>query len=331
MISSALRLFAATGISVCVVGCAVPRDQQTFSVRADDKENGDVFFTSEALRSAGLTSESISYGTKGRLFDAECRLRRALVLEPNNAQISFNLAVVLSQSGNYEEALSILEALRTTQGARPNILLALADCKNLQGQRVQAREILKELFGIYKAAGNDPQAASVARSIANLAFGDGLESEALCYSFEALSLAPSSQQLGAHAALLVAMNLFQAADDTLSARIAQTPSLGAAVSVHHAWALAKFGLGDTAGALKQIEIAQDFSSENPELSGEVNIVWWLIKKQLPPAADDSVSITEKLDALYPDVVRLRDKPTYSLIRWPVAMRALLDAVPGNVD
>jgi tetratricopeptide (TPR) repeat protein len=331
MVSSALRLFAVTGIAICLVACAIPRDQRTFSVRADDREDGHVFFSTEALRAAGLTSESISYGTKGRLFDAECRLRRALVLNPNSERISFNLAVVLSQSGNYEEALSILEALRTTQGAKPHILLALADCKNAQGYRAQAREVLKELFGIYKAAGNYPQAALVARSIANSAFGEGLESEALCYSFEGLFLAPSSQQLGAHASLLVAMNLFKAADDTLSSQVAQAPAIGAAVSVHHAWALAKYGLGDTAGALKQIEIAQDFSSENPELSGEVNVLWWVIKKQMPVTEESSDSIAEKLDALYPDVVRLRDKPTYSLIRWPVALRTLLDGVPGSID
>jgi tetratricopeptide (TPR) repeat protein len=276
-------------------------------------------------------AESISYGAKGRLFDAECRLRRALVLNPGNDRISFNLAVVLSQSGNYDEALTLLQSLRAAQGDRPHILLAVADCKNAQGHRAEAREVLKEVFGIYKSAGNYPQAASVARSIANLAFAEGLESEALCYSFEGLTLAPSSQQLGAHASLLVAMNLFQAADTTLSRRIAESPGLGAAVSVHYAWALAKFGLGDTPGALKQVEIAQDFASENPELSGEVNIVWWLLKRQSPVSPDDSATVVEKLDSLYPDVVRLRDKPTYALVRWPVALRELLDSVQGSVE
>jgi tetratricopeptide (TPR) repeat protein len=316
-IGAALLLFG--------VGCAIPRNHSSFDVRAGGDPDAAVFLSSNELLAAGLVSESITYGTKGRLFDAELRLRKALAVDPQNQRISFNLAVVIGQAGQYEEAIAILDSLRRTQGDKPYLLLALADIRNAQGDRRQARGLLKEAFGIYANVGNDAQAALVARSISNLAFAEGLEQEALCYSFEALTLAPNTVQLGAHASLLNGMNAFVATDRTLSARLSKAPALGASVAVHYAWSLAKVGLGDYAGALKEIEKAQDFAAENPELAGEVNVIWWLLKSHEGATTAVDESTAQKLQLMYPDVTRIREKPPYSLLKWPVALRQMLEA------
>jgi tetratricopeptide (TPR) repeat protein len=321
----AFRSSIAAALLLFGVGCAIPRNHSSFDVRAGGQADAAVFLSSNELLAAGLVSESITYGSKGRLFDAEARLRKALAVDPENERILFNLAVVIGQAGQYEEAIAILDSLRRTQGDKPNLLLALADIRNTQGDRRQARSLLKDAFGIYANVGNTAQAALVARSISNLAFAEGLEQEALCYSFEALTLAPNSGQLGAHASLLNGINAFLAVDTTLSTRIAKAPALGASVAVHYAWSLAKFGLGDYTGALKEIEKAQDFAAENPELAGEVNVVWWLLKRREGAASSIDDSTADRLESMYPDVTRLRDKPSYSLLRWPVALRQMLEA------
>jgi len=313
-------------MSVAFLGCAIPRDHHTFSVYAPESEQNP-FLSSDELLAAGLVSESIRYGVKGRLFESESRLRKARYLEPNNDRIAFNLAVVLGQGGSVDEALEILGRLRVAQGDQPYLLVAMADIHNGQGERDRARALLKDAFSIYRDAGNVGQAATIARSISNLSFAQGLEQEALCYSWEALSLAPSPQQLGAHTALLVALNRFSEAESHAKERIQQSPSLGASVQVHYALSLAHAGRGDEAGALREIEIAQDLLAENPEIGVEVNAVWYMLKSRSPDSEDTEASL-QKLRQGHMDALRLREKPTYALVRWPSAMRELLSMVPA---
>jgi len=313
-------------MSGAFLGCAIPRDHHTFSVYAPESEQNP-FLSSDELLAAGLVSESIRYGMKGRLFESESRLRKARYLDPNNDRIAFNLAVVLGQGGSVDEALETLERLRVAQGDQPYLLVAMADIHNGQGDRDRARALLKEAFSIYRDAANVGQASIIARSISNLSFAQGLEQEALCYSWEALSLAPAPQQLGAHIALLVALNRFSEAEGYAKRLIQQSPSLGASVQVHYALALAHAGRGDDAGALREIEIAQDLLAENPEIAVEVNAVWYMLKSRAPDSEDTEATL-QRLRQGHMDALRLREKPTYSLVRWPSAMRELLTQVPA---
>jgi tetratricopeptide (TPR) repeat protein len=315
--------FVVTMIVACV-GCAIPRDHHSFSVYAPGSEQNP-FLSTDALLTNGLVSESILYGTKGRLFEAESRLRKALYLDPNNDGIRFNLAVVLGQGGNSEEALEILSALRNTSGEQPYLLIAIADIYNAQGERERARAELKKAFSIYRSVANDAQAAIIARSISNLAFAQGLEQESLCYSWEALALAPSPQQLGAHTGLLVGLNMFLAAESYVKERIKENPALGASVQVHYGLSLAYVGRGDLTAALREVEIAQDLLTENPEVGVEVNSLWYLLKT-LSPDPEDTEATLKKLEQAHLDAIRLRDKPPYALVRWPTAARDLLGKV-----
>jgi tetratricopeptide (TPR) repeat protein len=302
---------------VCfVVGCAVPRDNGDFSVWSAD--NAQEFLSSSELRTSGLVSESIRIAAKGRLFDAESRLRKALLLSPASPSIQYNLAVVLGQQGYAEEAKTILEGLKGSQGDHPRYAMALADVYAGKGDLVGAREQLKLAFGAFIQAHNWLKAALVARSISNLAFADGAEQEALCYSYEALFLEPSAAQLGFHTSILVGLNQYVTADTYVGEQLALNPALGASPRVHLFRALARAALGNLTGAVNEIETAQDLLAQDPELGAEVNVVWWLLKKQLPQTQEDleDDTLQESLEAAVPEVVRLKDKPTYGMVRWP---------------
>lgn len=314
------------GLSLClgIVGCAIPRDHATFSVPSGDPANG-TFLSSQQLLVAGLVSESLRYGGKGRFFEAEVRLRKAFFLEPHNNNIAFNLAVVLAQSGSTEEAVTLLEELRVTLHDPPHVLMALADINNGEGKYSKARELLKKAFDTYKGAGNFPQAALVSRSISQIALAEGVEQEALCYSFEAFSLDPNAQQLGYHGILLVGLNLFKEAELFITNSITGNAALGSAPLVRHGLALAKYGQRDFKGALAQEEMAQDLLSADPDLGTEVNVVWWLLM-QREPAEDRTDSLREQLESISPDVQRLKEKPIYRVVHWPAELRKDLDAV-----
>jgi tetratricopeptide (TPR) repeat protein len=254
---------------------------------------------------AGLVSESLELGSKGRLFDAESRLRKAHLAAPDNNAITFNLAVVLGQQGYSDEALQLLKDLRSKQGDLPRFMIASADVHAMHGDFEKARDDLKVAFDAYQKANNYAQAAVMARSISNLAFAGGHEQEALCYSYEALSLAPSAVQLGFHASMMVALNLYQPTSGFISEQIALDPARGAGSQVHFAHSLAL-----------------------PDLVPEVNALWWLLKQNAPAKDIDPKVIeaeAQMKETFASDVLRLQQRPTYSLVRWPAYFRDMLES------
>ena len=313
-------------------GCAIARSNADFSV-SPAGQVGQEFRSSTDLLVSGLVSESVGAASRGRLFDAEARLRKALVLSPSNPTITFNLAVVLGQQRHADEAFGLLNELRLTQGDHPRYSLAMADVYVGQGDLGKARDQLKLAFEAFSQVQNWPQAAVVARSIANLAFADGAEQEALCYSHEAFFLDQSAAQLGYHASMLVAQNQFSSADTAIGEQLDLNPSLGAVPRVHLARALARSALGNAEGALREIEVAQDLAALDPELGAEVNVVWWLLQRQVPqtPEMLEDAKLQKSIEGTFPEVLRLQEKPTYSMVTWPRSVHALLSAVQGEVD
>jgi tetratricopeptide (TPR) repeat protein len=323
------------GVVLAVVlltsGCALPRYDTEFSVAAAG-ESGQPFFSSRELLVSGLVSESIGLAGRGRLFDAESRLRRALVLSPGDPTITYNLALVLGQQGYAEEALGILNDVRSKQGEHPRYAIATADVYVAQGKLDRGREQLKLAFETFLRAENWAQAALVARSISNLAFADGAEQESLCYSYEAFFLDPSAIQLGYHSSILVALHQYSTADKFIGEQLELNPALGAVPRVHFARGLARAALGNMKGAVDEIEVAQDLLGQDPEIGAEVNVVWWLLRKEMPKTPEDleDTKLQESLDAVVPEVLRFKDKPSYGLVRWPHKVLSLLSAVPDGL-
>lgn len=311
-----------------LLGCAVPITSADFAVTAPGNGNT-TFLSSNELLVSGLVSESIGIAGRGRLFESEARLRRALFLSPDNPTIVYNLAIVLGQQGYAEESLGLLLALRRQQGDHPRYALAMADVYVGQRRLDSARDQLKQAFNAFSQVQNWGQAGLVARSISNLAFADGAEQEALCYSYEAFLLDPTATQLGYHGILLVALHQYSITDTFIGEQLQLNAALGAVPRVHLARALARAALGNNTGSVESIEIAQDLLAQDPEIGAEVNVAWWLLKKQIPQPPEDyeDTKLQDSLDAVLPEVIRLKEKPSYGLLRWPPKVLALLESVP----
>jgi tetratricopeptide (TPR) repeat protein len=276
----------------------------------------EVFASSKDLRVAGLVSEGLSFANNGRLFNAEGRLRQAYYLEPTNDRIAFNLAIIANQSGESDEALTIMEALLAKDPRNPHYLQALADVWGAQGEHETAKVKLKEAFSIFKSAGNAPRAALVARSISNIAFGIGNEQEALCYSYEAFSLSPTPPQVSAHARLLVGLNFFDQAIEFVRAN----KPLAGEPAAFHALAMAFFAKGDNAAALEAEDNAVGRISQAPELSEEINTAWWLMKAWVPTESTVSSDWEEKTAELREGATQFAERSPYELVMWPAELR-----------
>ena len=297
--------------------CAVPHTHNDFSLTRQGLGDGQSQFVSSTdLRVAGLVSEGLSFASIGRLFNAEGRLRQALYLEPNNDRIAFNLAIVLNQSLQSQEALEILHRLVTKEPRNPSYLQALADALEAAGEHEAAKVKLKEAFAIFKDANNLPRASMIARSISNIAFGFGNEQEALCYSYEALALSPTAPQVSAHLRLLVALNLFEEAKSFAGAQ----GSLASEPLALHTLALAKYATGDFKGALESEESALGRVAQAPTLGQEMNVAWVIIKQQVPDPAEASDESKEKIIESQEAAVEFAERVPYELVMWPTALR-----------
>ena len=187
---------------------------------------------------------------------------------------------------------------------------------------------LKRAFDIFHQAQNWPQAALVARSISNLAFATGNEQEALCYSYEAFFLDQSATQFGYHTSLLVAANQYKTVDTLIGEQLSVTSALGAMPRVHLSRALARGALGNQRGALDEIELAQNLIAQDPELGSEVNSVWWILRNEVPLTEEEQADekLINSIEAAKPEVLRLKDKPTYAMLRWPRYFTLLMERV-----
>lgn len=310
---------------VCALaGCAVPVSHQHFSIPAGLGREGE-FASTKDLRVAGLTAEAMSYSKRGRFFEAENRLRQADYLTPNNERLEYSLAVAMNQNGESEDAKLLVEELLRRKPNDPNLLAALADIEFSLGEPGASRTRLKSSFVQFRDARNAPQAARLARSISNLAFIEGNEQEALCYSFEAWTLGQNSEQLAWHARLLVALNFYGEAKATIDAAGSKSKGLLRSAPVQLALAFARAGLGDHQGASEAAEVAVDLSSESPEMGAEISTAAWLISQHLgsSPATPGSEELeAERLEG----VVAFHERAPHEIITWPPELREQLGKV-----
>jgi tetratricopeptide (TPR) repeat protein len=322
-----IQRFLFLALSVVVTSCAVPRSHKDFSLsRPGLGDNQEEFVSSTDLRVAGLVSEGLSFANNGRMFNAEGRMRQAAFLEPSNDRIAFNLAVILNQSEQSAEALAILERLLAKEPQNPNYLQAAADVLVSEGRHEEAKSKLKEAFAILKAAKNSARAAVVARSISNIAFGVGSEQEALCYSYEAVTLSPLPPQVSAHIRLLVALNLFSEAKSAFDSQkqAAQEPL------AFHSVAMATYAQGDFKRALELEESALGRLSKAPELTQEINAAWWVMKQKFPDSPADAQDSEEKMKELEEAAKMFMERAPYALVMWPPAVRRELVKLTAGV-
>jgi tetratricopeptide (TPR) repeat protein len=283
------------------------------------------FASPEELVISGLLVDAMGLAGATRYFEAEGRLRRALYLSPGNDKIRFNLALVLDQIGQSEEAVDILQELATRYPDRPEYRIGLGGALLSVGEKESSLRRFKEAFTIFKDNDNPARAAPLARSISNLAFGFGLEQEALCYSFEAMTLQPTDEQLGRHALLLVGFNL----NDTVLKLVADSavvdPALVRRALVQYAVALAHSSKGDFDKALDAITLGKDYLAKDPLLGAEFNTLEWLLRTRTG-AIGETEKAQETHEEFRQEVLDFRTISSPNLIFWPDVLRLELDAV-----
>lgn len=322
------RIIIVVSLSL-LLGCAVPVDPRS-NATGTIEQNGTVvpFSKPKDLLLAGLVDDGLGLAVKNRYFEAESRLRQARYLDPNNERVLFNLALVLNQTAQSEEAETLLTDLNLRKPGVPNTLFALADTKAALYKFDEAIGYLKEIFKLLKKVKNTGRMAQVARSISNLAYRAGNEFEALCYSYEAYQLAPSAEQLGYHGRMLVALGLYESALQLIEKETKADPSFGKRAAVKHALALSRFMTGDAKGALEAENQALDFVSKEPELGGEINAAWYVIR-QATITGEETEKELEVIEDSKNAVLDFRDVGTEFRLFLPGNILAEVDGIPSE--
>jgi len=309
-----------------MAACAVPIAQQENIVGTRYQDGkAQLFADSKELLVAGLVDEALVLSRNNRFFEAEKRLRQADHIVPGNPRVLYNLGLVLDQVGQSEEGAQILVGLNQRIPGQPDTLIALGNVYTSLSKYPEALASLKEAFQIFRRAGNFGRAAGVARSIASVAFISGSEQEALCYSYEAFSLAPSQAQLASHARILLALNLYDSAKRFVEKVLVTNPGFGSHTAVQHVLALSRFAVGDLPGALDASNSALDYLTKEPENGAEVNAAWYLIKTKAA-TPDDLEEEADKLKGIKTEVLDYRESNPDVLITWPNGLRGLLDGL-----
>ena len=147
------RTWKIVTIIVAITGCAVPIDPRLNATGVrNENRTATQFSQPKELLLAGLVDDGLGLAVKNRFFEAEGRLRQALYLDPKNDRVLYNLALILNQTTQSEEAEEILLDLNARKPGTPDILFALSDTKAALSKYDEALQYLKEIFKILKRA-----------------------------------------------------------------------------------------------------------------------------------------------------------------------------------
>ena len=170
----------------------------------------------------------------------------------------------------------------------------------------------------------------VARSISNVAFRAGIESEAICYSYEAYRLSPSAEQLGYHGRMMIALGQYESAKIFLEREAKAEPTYGKRAAMKHALALSRFMLGDAKAALEAENQALDFISKEPDLGGEINAAWYVIR-QANLTGEESEKELDVIEESRAAAVDFRDVGTEFRIFLPPSVVGAIDEIPSEEE
>lgn len=302
-------------------GCATPLNSGVFVGHGLPESEYSV--SRKDLLVAGLLGESVSWGERGRLYEAESQLRKARWLSPQSPAIQFNLAVVLAQQGQREEAAALLAGLIDLNGERPEYLLVLADIHKQEGDYPSARKYLKAAFLQYVSSDNKRQAALVARSISNVAFLNGEEQEALCYSYESLKQVTDGTGVARHALLLLGINRSVGARDFLLSQINENSEVKKSGFTQFVLSLTKVSLGDIEGAKADIRLAKQLSVGSIEYKDQLEALHFLLADRAISDEGDSLERVDEDERLRDFAEKLSEEGWYTLLFWPDNVRERL--------
>jgi hypothetical protein len=122
--------------------------------------------------------------------------------------------------------------------------------------------------------------------------------------------------------------LYVAAKEFLEAALKQTPALGKRSSVLHALALSRFAFGEYEAALEAETKALDFIDKEPELGGEVNAVWYVMRERLI-TGEESESEKKVIEDGRLQAIDYRELAPVSMMMLPPEIVRRLQDIPAE--
>ncbi|MBX7143046.1 MAG: tetratricopeptide repeat protein [Oligoflexia bacterium] len=266
--------------------------------RAGELDAG--FVTQRELDAVSLARQAMAAFSKSQFVDAELLLRQSLYLYPKAPSVEANLATVLRAAGNFSESEQILDGLLRRYPNQAEYQELLARLRYEQSDYEQARILYSRLLVAAQQVNDAPKVARLARTLSGIAFRQGDEEAAICYSQDALNAKSDPEEFARHARLLLAHERPAAASAFLEAKMAEpgvpdTPDLLYLVSLSYfargdlskarayEERLREFRLGDNANRTEILALRAILAPNDAGLSNSLEQTGELLAKQsLPP-------------------------------------------------
>lgn len=188
-----LRYFCYFGYLLLLSACAAPLPE-------GQRQS---FVSSKEIQVVSLTREGLAYAKRGRMLDAELKLRQALYLAPDSIALKLNLAVVLDKQGGFEEAKALYLDLLEAKPESVQYRMGLAHLYFSQNDFSAAEKIYQDVYATGVERNDNSIIADAARSMAAMHFLVGAEEDAFCWSEIAFRASSGGEQLLRHARLLL--------------------------------------------------------------------------------------------------------------------------------
>ena len=220
-------------VCVCAAACAPMREgpQQNFVAQRE-------------LLAVDLTRGGIAFLAQGRFIDAEITFRQAIYLAPKADNLKLNLAAALQGTGQYVEALEILDEFSKRERPPADLPQRYAHLYAARQQYAQAEKLFLQAAAGYEEKREFPAAVKVVKDLLLLARRQARREDAMCYAYQLLAYQNELPPAIQYARLLIESEAHGAALGFLTAW-ANEHSAAQDPQVEHVLALANLGQGDS--------------------------------------------------------------------------------------
>lgn len=258
----------------CMCACAAPKPPVATQNFVSERE----------LLAVSLARQGMAAFSDNKFVDAELFLRQALYLRPQAPSVQANLAIVLRAGGNFSGAEDLLEDLIRRYPQQSEYQEALARLRYEQSDLENARVLFARLLLVSEQSNDVASLARYARTLSGIAFRQGDEESALCYSLQAVNAKPETEEFARHARLLLAQEKPQQAIAFLQAKTAN-PELPATPDFLYLLSLAYFAQGDFVKAREFDDRLAEFSSAGNSSIAEVKALRALLASSQISSSD----------------------------------------------
>ena len=293
------------------------------------------FVPDNELLAAALADEAKFEFQSGRYMDAEMLYQQILYLFPDSNHAKFNLAIVLGKLERPAEGETILRELIEAHPDIDQYKLALAELLFEAGDLTKAQVEFNKYLDWAIGKKDNSGAADALHSLAVIAFLEGDEKTALCYSYDSLQYDKERESLTRHVRMLLALNQIPEADSILSEYFKKLDENKDDLTVKisdkdgyllHLYSLLRIEQGRYDEAYEYSKRASVYVGGNKDLTYEVHLVQAVLyrtseaaKTDMDPKEDEEDSEEKKESILEKNKSVLDDDRIYgrSALYWPV--------------